>query len=256
MIELTDGWERLAPLFDPHLPNHPMLFGVLAGRNPGRVIVDQSVEPHQCAVLTNERLLFLSQNTDQTFLNEALHYFRPSGHVGLVGSASAGPTHLALPPADKILNRREFTSQADDAAALTELQRRLPANAEVRLADRALLEQCEWRPALEAASGSLERYLSAGLSFCLMRDGAIVAEAHAPFWGATVVEIGVTTHPAHQGQGYATVVCAHLILACQARGFQTYWSCDADNLPSQAVARKLGFGEERAYQFLFYRALR
>ena len=29
MIELTEGFERLAPLFEATLPNHPMLFGVL-----------------------------------------------------------------------------------------------------------------------------------------------------------------------------------------------------------------------------------
>lgn len=256
MIELTENLECLSPCFDPNLPNHPMLFGILAGRNPGRVVVDQSATPHQCAVLTSDRLLFVGRATDQAFLDEALHYFRPSGHVGLIASTYASPSQLALPQAAKILNRREFTARAHHPAAWMELKRRLPENGEVRLADHPLLERCEWRSSLEAASGSLERYLSSGLSYCLLQNQDLVAEAHAPFRGEGVVEIGVTTHPAHQGRGYATAVCAYLIEACEQHGLQTYWSCDADNLPSLAVARKLGFGGERDYQILFYRAIR
>lgn len=249
MLELTEGIERLAPLFDPNIPNHPMLFGILHGRNLGQVVVDQTTAPQHAAIRTMDGLLFTSRSLQPAFLQEAINHFRATGHVGLVWPAR---TDLTPPEAAQVIRRREFSTRAADSHLWVELKRLAPEQGEVRLADKALLERCRWRPALEAVSGSLDRYLNFGLSVCLVHGPDILAEAHAPFWGQGVVEIGVTTHKAYRGQGYASVVCAHLIEACEQRGCQTYWSCDADNIASVRLAAKLGYSGERDYDILVY----
>jgi RimJ/RimL family protein N-acetyltransferase len=63
-------------------------------------------------------------------------------------------------------------------------------------------------------------------------------------------ELGVTTQKAYRGQGFATITCAHLIRLCEAAGSHTYWDCVRLNAGSRAVARKLGFHNERAYKLL------
>jgi RimJ/RimL family protein N-acetyltransferase len=65
-----------------------------------------------------------------------------------------------------------------------------------------------------------------------------------------IVEMGVTTRAQYQRRGYATLTCAHLIRACEERGYRTYWNCAKQNLASAAVARKLGYRREKVYRLL------
>ena len=65
-------------------------------------------------------------------------------------------------------------------------------------------------------------------------------------------EIGAITHKPYRGMGYAPITVAYLIEALEQRGYHAYWSCDEDNPSSARVARKLGFREEKAYEWLEY----
>jgi len=71
--------------------------------------------------------------------------------------------------------------------------------------------------------------------------------------GSRQAEIGVITAEAWRGHGYAAATCAQLIRMVRQRGLEPYWSCDADNVASAALARKLGFGPERDYEIRLYR---
>jgi GNAT superfamily N-acetyltransferase len=62
--------------------------------------------------------------------------------------------------------------------------------------------------------------------------------------------IGVITQATYRKQGLATFACAFLIQLCEASGAQTYWDCARLNLGSVALARKLGFQNEREYKLL------
>jgi RimJ/RimL family protein N-acetyltransferase len=62
--------------------------------------------------------------------------------------------------------------------------------------------------------------------------------------------VGVMTHELYQGRGYATLTCAHLLQACEALGYQTYWNCAKQNRASAALARKLGYRVEREYKLV------
>jgi hypothetical protein len=41
-----------------------------------------------------------------------------------------------------------------------------------------------------------------------------------------------------------------LIEECEQRGYQAYWSCDADHTASIRVAQKLGFQHKHTYQII------
>lgn len=93
------------------------------------------------------------------------------------------------------------------------------------------------------------------MGLCLMQGDEIIVEAYVSSFGDRTAEIGAVTREAYRGRGYASIACAYLIEACEQRGYQPYWSCDADNLASIQVARKLGFRHEQAYQILEYSPL-
>jgi GNAT superfamily N-acetyltransferase len=88
------------------------------------------------------------------------------------------------------------------------------------------------------------------LGYYVMQGETICAEAFAspPLEG--VVEVGMQTLEPYRQRGLATALCAHLIAACEGRGWATYWNCNVANLPSVRIARKLGYRQERPYALI------
>jgi RimJ/RimL family protein N-acetyltransferase len=244
----------LPALFDPSLPNKSALWAVLEGRHPGRALVDDLQHPTQCLLRTDACLTYPGRQISQTFLEQAITWFRKTDPVWLVWPASLSSS-LVAPETDQIVQRLEFFDCDPHSSILEGLRQYLPDGFEVRSLDRQLVERCEWKSEMEFYCGSLENFLLYDFGLCLMCAGEIVTEAYASSIGDNLAEIGAITHEPFRGQGYAPVACAFLIQACERRGCRAYWSCDADNPASIQVARKLGFRQERAYQIYEYRAL-
>ena len=133
--------------------------------------------------------------------------------------------------------------------------RELPEDCTIRRVDKELVDRCLWTDELRCVFGNLARYLEVSLGFCLMKEAQILSEAHAFFWGDDFVEVGAITDETHRGLGYAPVAAAHLIRACEQRGYGTYWGCEIDHTPSVSVARKLGYPDPRPYTLKVYDTL-
>jgi RimJ/RimL family protein N-acetyltransferase len=98
--------------------------------------------------------------------------------------------------------------------------------------------------------GSVQQALEWGYGLCLMHGDELLCEAFAGPAANGIIEIGVETHPHHMRKGYATITCAHLIHEMELQGYITYWNCARDNLPSAALAHKLGYQTEKEYRLL------
>lgn len=87
----------------------------------------------------------------------------------------------------------------------------------------------------------------------LERDGELLACAQYAREGELVGLYDVFTAPAWRGRGLARRLCAELLQRAAAQGARTgYLQVEAENLPAQAVYRKLGFSPAYGYH---YRAL-
>jgi L-amino acid N-acyltransferase YncA len=78
----------------------------------------------------------------------------------------------------------------------------------------------------------------------LERDGALVALASAPMDGPASVamrSVGVVTLPAARGMGAGLAVVSALAKRCLASGAPLHYQTLRANLPSVAIARRLGF---------------
>jgi GNAT superfamily N-acetyltransferase len=60
-------------------------------------------------------------------------------------------------------------------------------------------------------------------------------------WGERLLHVGIVTHPAHRGRGYATAVVSAMTADGLAGGRVVQYRTLQANLASVAVARKLGF---------------
>jgi GNAT superfamily N-acetyltransferase len=244
----------LPALFDPTVPDNPVLWAVLKGRHAGRAVVDDAQNPSQCVLRTDAVLTFASRRVSQPFLDEAIVHFRRTGPVWLVWPATPS-SRLLAPEAAHVAGRIEFTDCDPRSPVLVALRRRLPDGFEVRPIDRQLIERCEWRSDMEFYCGSLDNFTVNGMGLCLMRGDEIIVEAYASSLGEAQAEIGAVTREAYRGRGYAPIACAYLIEVLDRRGYRAYWSCGADNPASARVARKLGFRHEKPYQILEYSLL-
>jgi len=249
MFEIAPTSPKLAGLFYTDLPNSPALWAVLKGNYPGRALVDQTTQPVQCVIRTDAALTYFSQGTNQPFLNEALNHFCKIGAVWLVWS-NCRNLHPPASRTVKQIHRLEFFDSREDT--LTYLREQIPNEFSIRPIDQKLLDRCRWRDEMEFYAGNLENFLRHGIGLCMMKGEEIVVETYASALGKLRAEIGAITMEKYRGQGYAPIACSYLIQECTQRGYQAYWSCDADHVASIQVARKLGFREQRAYSIFEY----
>jgi RimJ/RimL family protein N-acetyltransferase len=249
MHEIPASSVSLKALFDSQLPNSPALWAVLKGNHAGRALVDHPQAPSQSVLRTNAHLTYFNQETQQSFLNQAIAHLRRMGEVWLVWPHQ---TSLCPPEVESaaIVERLEFCDPHPDTPS--RLRSQLPSGFSMRAIDAQLLQRCTWREEMAFYAGSVENFLSHGIGLCMLQGDQILVEAYASALGKTRAEIGAITHQAYRGRGYAPIACAYLVDACQQRGYQPYWSCDADHTASIRVAQKLGFQQSNTYRIFEY----
>jgi len=128
----------------------------------------------------------------------------------------------------------------------------LPAGIEIVPADLTLFRRTYWYEDNIRLSGSEEAYLTNARAYYLLKGDEICCEASAGPLVDGVRELGVRTYEQVRGRGYATMSCAFLIREMEKAGERPFWNCSARNLASAAVARKLGLGGERRFEFAWY----
>lgn len=124
----------------------------------------------------------------------------------------------------------------------------LPPEYELRLIDEELFGQCresEWSRDLVAQFRDYGLYREWGLGAVVLRGREIVsgASSYSAYRGG--IEIEIDTREDYRRKGLAYICGARLILECCARGLYPSW--DAHNLWSVALAEKLGYHLDRAY---------
>lgn len=106
--------------------------------------------------------------------------------------------------------------------------------------------QCNWGAYALSIYAERERFFKNALGICLLDQGNIASEAYG-FIANGFAEMGVITDPKYRGHNLGTILSAILIDFCCKRHLEPIWNCDVQNPASAAIAKKLGFVEERTY---------
>ena len=237
---------ELRALFHPADPASLRCVAVLDGHAAGRIFTDHPDTPTWGVVQEAAfGSIYLAGNLQAAFLHSLIADLRAEGDV-LVGFWQEDPRWSLMPGAPQYSGYTlEFTDRDSDQA-LPEM----PAGCELRQLDQALSKQILGRNLLVHMYGSVQEALKWGYGLCLMRDDELLCETFAGPAANGIIEIGVETNPHHMQKGYAYITCAHLIHEMERQGYHTYWNCAKDNLPSAALARKLGYRTEKEYRLL------
>jgi GNAT superfamily N-acetyltransferase len=248
MIRAT--WQQISTahrdLFKVDIPAGLRCQGVLNGITPGTIFTD-SLEQPTWAVIREATFgtLYPAGQVTKAILTTLVDEFRQQGDT-LIGFWLDAKVDDLLPDVPQYEGRvLDFTNHPSN---LDDLLQHVPEGCEVRPLDADLHQQSPWYVDRLAVQGSIEAILAHEIAFGLVRDSLLVSEASAGKIDNAVVELGTVTHEVHRGKGYSTYISAYCIRECEQHGLQTYWNCNTANLPSVAVARKLGYQSEREYR--------
>jgi GNAT superfamily N-acetyltransferase len=252
-LNLAQSAGAVRPLFQETVPDGPRLFSALNGYHPAIALADAAGDPQWCVLRSGWfGRTFIGGETEPDLLALAVQHLRKTGHVLL----DLGDPRSAHYPAGAtgIEPRIEFYDRLPEDPSLDRWIAPVPANLCLRPVTHETFKACAMQHQCLSVFGTVSGYLERSLGFLLLEGTRLLSEAHAIFWGDTLVEIGVHTADGHRGLGYASTVSTHLIRACEHRGYATYWGCHVDNLASATVARKLGYRREHNYSLAYYPA--
>lgn len=98
---------------------------------------------------------------------------------------------------------------------------------------------------------SPSNFLSKGVGFYIQDRGEIVSAIMSASVTETEMEIDIHTDESHRRKGYAEMLSRAFINACLSKGLLPKWDCYSGNMPSMALAEKLGFFREKQYPLIF-----
>ncbi len=244
-----DSVSQLATLFTDDRPIPIRLWAILDGTIQGRILVDEPNGPTVALVQElAEGTTYVGGAVTPQVLFDGVTLLCKEQEV-VVCCWPDDPLGSILPPAPSYEGTAiDFT----DRLAAVDLHQlaAAPPGYQLRQIDREVEPLLEGFDYYVSMYGSAERALEHTIGYCLMDNGYIVSEAIAGPLTHGIAEIGVGTRATHRRQGLATIAAARVIQECEAYGYRPFWNASQQNVPSVALARRLGFQTERPFRVL------
>ncbi|GGA37485.1 hypothetical protein GCM10007416_08000 [Kroppenstedtia guangzhouensis] len=267
--QLTEGWERIRPLFYEH-SRQPVLNGILAGNNKGRIFVDSPDRPACALVWAEQEIFYLMGEPKETFVFALPAWIREV--IAPEAERIADPFfQVELMPEVKwrpIVERglQEFIPKPYDRVTFTFDPKRyrklppvsVPADVRVERITREMLAEdsfAEVRDHIADFWISPEIFIENGFGYAVLVGDEVVCSCLTAFGNETDVEIGINTYSrTHRGKGYAQLAARSFLDECLHQNRTPHWKTEDFRLPSIKLAEKVGFTNRRlykAYMFLY-----
>lgn len=216
----------------------------------GTVYADDQIRPQTAAACLGE-FVFLAGKADSLFL-EKLGTCCPKMGI-LIPLNGEWPPLIERTYGNlaRQITRYSFLKEAHiwDLAELERIAAGIPEGMELRQIDEELYRYAknhEWTKDWTAQFPTYEDYAEKGLGFAILKESVPVAGASSYCAGNRTIDIQVDTRPDFRRRGLALICGASLIAECERRGLYPSW--DAHNPESAALAQKLGYHMDKAYQ--------
>ncbi len=244
--------DRVRHLFDSeHLSL--VIDAIGAGNSPARVWVDGLTAPRAALIWDGSHSVYLAGSIERAgeWRNLFDREVAPAGHGVLKAYVTdvAAETVFAGCP----LRRRERVLYRGGRRSIPDWRTRLPDGFRISVIDERLTGRDTFANAvdviaeIESCWESLSDFRRSGFGFIAHDAQTIACWCTAEFVSGGKCGIGIETIPAYRGQGLATLTASAFLEHCAERAMTPHWDAWAHNLPSVAVAEKVGFEKVETY---------
>ncbi|PZP93264.1 MAG: hypothetical protein DI587_29030 [Variovorax paradoxus] len=229
--------------YGPTIPN-----SVIAGTGPGRVFVDDAMQP-TAALVYNSGACTLAGNSHSAAFGKAvckwLLEYHGSDYFILYADPDAWHHLLDQFLVHGVTKRRrlDFDFVPSKFTLPDGGKNTNPRGYELRRIDQPLMEQVRgdllpysrsyWRSAADFARD--------GVGFCMVHQDAIVSVSYTCFAWKGHHDIDIMTVEGHRRRGLGHLVACAFIDHCLSNGLTPNWDCWSSNQASVALATRLGF---------------
>ena len=258
MIQLErDEYQRVRPLAG-QLHLSLALDAMAVGNSPALVWVDDRAQPSAAYVWDKAHCHFLVGNAltpafartvRELVRQEIAPQMAAQGKVFLKVHYSSADWEEQIgsifDAAELVPRERVF--YALDQVAKPEWRASIPSGFSVRQIDSELLATDRLRGIeilrneIQTGWYSVEDFLHTGLGYCLLRENEIVTWCTAEYVSAGKCGIGIETAVEHMRRGFGTITASAFVEHAASKGITPHWDSWKMNLPSVAVAHKVGF---------------
>ena len=241
------------PLIPADVPTRPRALAVLDGLLSGRTWADDPQDPRAVLVIEDaDGTVYGGGALTAEAVRSALEGVVTRSADLIFGFAGFDDPMRAMVPADPYWRGEalDFTDRVAPADEDALVRGDRPEDARIVRLDASLLPLTEWYEDTLHAFGSAERWEELGRGYAVMVGDRMVAEAMAGPRCRGLLEMGVVTREDHRRRGFGTLVSRLTARACEVRDDRVWWNANADNAPSLAIARRLGFKHERRYDLV------
>jgi RimJ/RimL family protein N-acetyltransferase len=247
-----EEYSRIWPIFRELAEYNLFIKTVIKGFTPGRVLVDDAVDP-QTAYMDTPEGSFVAGDPENAGFNSALREETPY-LIDLSVNPDSWESKVGEIVRNKGVRRHLYRYYTFEERKMGDWSSRIPPNYEFRRVNAEILNSGlknldEVSHGIEKNWYSTEEFLEKGFYFIIVHGDAIVSRCNSDCVSGNRCELGVWTAPAYRGRGLATLVAAGTVDYCLSRGISRIgWHCIDTNIGSIRVAEKVGFRRTRDYQ--------
>lgn len=251
-------FETVKPLFSmPHL--NFVMEAMVAGNTPARMWVDDTEAPQSVFVWGEDHCCYLGgdakndgfgRDLRQVFVDEVVPeaMARNLDVFKLYCDSNGWDVNDLFTLTHQNLKRCFYAM-----AQSKELDLNIPEGFFVQQIDRACLESSlgfvdDLREEIESCWPSLDDFLKTGFGFVTKSADDLVCWCTGEYVSNGKCGIGIETVKKYQKQGFGTLTAAAFVEHCASKGIIPHWDSWADNMPSIAVAEKVGFEKVLDYE--------
>ncbi|MGN7479319.1 GNAT family N-acetyltransferase [Solibacillus silvestris] len=247
---------------------------IIAGVNPGRIFVDDTVTPDSGLIWlgNNDGFIFIGNESNEQFNKEINNFIDEviapeAKEIGLNWFEGVGNHEKWNATIELLFKHREYGSWLQKVYILNKGQYKpesepmLPEGYTVQKINKSLYENDNGsiknieflhRKILEFWS-SPDFFFSKGIGYCIVYKNEIVSVCFSGFAVENIHCIDIETLEAHQGKKLAQTIAHTYVKNCFDNNMVPYWDCMEGNKPSVAVAENLGF--QNAFNYIGYEFL-
>lgn len=262
-------YKKVHSLFTgPHL--NLVIDAVVEGNSPGQIWVDDLTSPKTAFMWDKAHCYYLVGSAGNVEFNSALKEFinekvvpeaiehnRFVFKVYYTSKAWESKIGAILDAASP--RKRERVLYTLEKLEIAEWRDGIPPGLCIKPIDEKLLKKTSLKniPAvvgeIESCWNCVDDFLRNGFGFCLVDDQAIACWCTAEYVSRGKCGIGIETGEVYRGRGFAKLTTCAFVDYCISNDILPHWDSWMDNLPSIAVAEKVGFKKTLEYTVYFGR---